>query len=128
MGFEYLICFSENMRKKSSNRSQIAVIKCSDYAELDRINQEKEKFIPAYTGVRREQERKKLSKKLAAAKEKKNEKLCKMLEDDLGKIEKKSFKTNIGRFLKILINARKFSRRQKVWDYNQKNQLPMSRG
>jgi ribosomal protein L18 len=98
MGFEYQICFSENMRKTSSSRSQLAVITCNDYAEIDVIKQEKEKFIPAYTSVRREQERKKLNKNLAAAKETKNTALCKMIENDLKNIDKKSFKTNIGRF------------------------------
>lgn len=98
MGFEYKICFSENMRKISSSRGQVAVITCNDYAELDAINIEKEKFIPAYASVRREQERKKLTKNLVAAQENNNAPLCKIIEDDLRKLEKKSFKTNIGRF------------------------------
>ena len=117
MGFEYQICFSENMRKTSSSRGQLAVIACSNYAELDAINQEKEKFIPAYTSVRREQERKQLRKKLAAAKEKKNTTLCKTIENDLKKQKTSLSKQILVVSSKILKNARKFSKRQKTWDY-----------
>lgn len=62
MALKYQICFSENMRKNSSSRSQLAVINYYDYTGLEAINREKEKVIPAYTSVMREQERNKLSK------------------------------------------------------------------
>ncbi len=95
MGFTFKLCFSEKTRKDSSNTKQVAIFELNKLSEADTLTKEKATFIPAYTNVKRELKRKKLTNQLQTAKARNYVKHCEILEADLHNIDKENFRQGI---------------------------------